>query len=83
MGNGRGLGCGVVADLCEAQVWTNHAVKQKKDILELAGRSFFKRPTAILPLKTFSPTLVNGSIIKTAMNTTVAQLNTSPIPSQP
>jgi hypothetical protein len=36
--DGRGLGVGVIEDLFEAQVWTNYNVKQKKDMLDLAGK---------------------------------------------
>ena len=39
---GRGLGVGVVEDLFEAQVWTNYTVKQKKDLLDLAGKIIFR-----------------------------------------
>ena len=40
--DGRGLGVGVIEDLFEAQVWTNYSVKQKKDMLDLAGKIIFQ-----------------------------------------
>lgn len=44
--DGRGLGKGVIEALFEPQVWTNYSEKQKKDMLDLASRSFSKRLTA-------------------------------------
>ncbi len=39
---GRGLGRGVIEDSEEAQVWTNDAVKNEKNVMDLAGKVVIK-----------------------------------------
>jgi hypothetical protein len=76
--DGRGLGIGVIEDLFEAQVWTNYSVKQKKDMLDLAGRVIFQTTDGNIAAKNVLTDLEGGSIITTAPNTAITQINNSP-----
>lgn len=40
--SGRGLGCGIVEDGFEAQMWTNDAIMAEKNVMDLAGKVFIK-----------------------------------------
>lgn len=75
---GRGLGVGVVEDLFEAQVWTNYSVKQKKDLLDLAGKIIFQTTDQSLAARNVLTDLEQGTIITTAMNTSITQVNNTP-----
>lgn len=76
--DGRGLGVGVVEDLFEAQVWTNYGIKQKKDMLDLAGKILFQTTNSNLAAKNILTDLENGSIIDTGPNGQVTQINNVP-----
>jgi hypothetical protein len=73
--DGRGLGVGIVEDTSEAQVWTNYTAKQKKDMLELAGKILFQTTDGNIAARNVLTDLENGSIITTAPNTSVTQVN--------
>jgi hypothetical protein len=76
---GRGLGVGVIEDLFEAQVWTNYSVKQKKDMLDLAGKIIFQTADANIAAKNVLTDLENGSIITTSPNYPLTQVNNAPV----
>lgn len=75
---GRGLGVGVVEDLFEAQVWTNYGVKQKKDMLDLAGKIVFQTSDSSIEAKNILIDLEQGQILTTAPQTTISQVNNTP-----
>jgi hypothetical protein len=75
---GRGLGVGVVEDLFEAQVWTNYSVKQKKDLLDLAGKIIYQTTDQSLAARNVLTDLEQGSIVTTAMNTSITQVSNVP-----
>src|SRR4029077_14443304 len=75
---GRGLGVGVIEDLFEAQVWTNYSVKQKKDMLDLAGKIIFQAADGNVAAKNVLTDLENGAILNTAPNFPITQINNSP-----
>jgi len=76
---GRGLGVGVVEDLFEAQVWTNYSEKQKKDMLDLAGKILFQTSDSNVAAKNILTDLENGEILTTAANSPITQVNNAPI----
>jgi hypothetical protein len=76
--DGRGLGVGVIEDLFEAQVWTNYSVMQKKDMLDLAGKIIFQTTDQSIAARNVLTDLENGSIITTAVNTSITQVNNVP-----
>jgi hypothetical protein len=76
--DGRGLGVGVIEDLFEAQVWTNYGVKQKKDMLDLAGKIIFQTSDGSIAAKNILTDLENGQIITTALNQPITQVNNVP-----
>jgi hypothetical protein len=77
--DGRGLGVGVVEDLFEAQVWTNYTEKQKKDMLDLAGKIIFQTTDQNIAAKNILTDLENGAIVTTSMNTVLSQVNNAPV----
>jgi hypothetical protein len=76
---GRGLGIGVVEDLFEAQVWTNYTAKQKKDMLDLAGKILFQTSDTSIAAKNVLTDLEVGEVITTAPNMPITQVNNVPI----
>jgi hypothetical protein len=76
--DGRALGVGVVEDLFEAQVWTNYSVKQKKDMLDLAGKILFQTADSSVAAKNILTDLESGTIITTAPNLPISQVNNVP-----
>jgi hypothetical protein len=76
--DGRGLGIGVVEDLFEAQVWTNYSVKQKKDMLDLAGRIIFQTADSNVAAKNILTDIENGAILTTSPNMPITQVNNVP-----
>ena len=40
--SGRGLGCGVMEDGFEAQMWTNESISAEKNVMDLAGKVYIK-----------------------------------------
>jgi hypothetical protein len=40
--SGRGLGCGVMEDGFEAQMWTNESITAEKNVMDLAGKVYIK-----------------------------------------
>jgi hypothetical protein len=75
---GRGLGVGVVEDLFEAQVWTNYSVKQKKDILDLAGKIIFQTADQNIAAKNVLTDIESGTILTHALNAPITQVNNVP-----
>ncbi|MBS4082922.1 MAG: hypothetical protein KGZ73_05175 [Rhizobiales bacterium] len=76
--DGRGLGVGVIEDLFEAQVWTNYGEKQKKDMLDLAGKIIFQTADQNLPAQNILTDLENGSVVTHSPNYPLTQVNNSP-----
>jgi hypothetical protein len=77
--DGRGLGVGVIEDLFEAQVWTNYNVKQKKDMLDLAGKWIGQTSDSSIAAKNILTDLETGSLITTSINGTITPVNNAPI----
>lgn len=75
--DGRGLGVGVIEDLFEAQVWTNHSVKQKKDMLDLAGKIIFQTANTSIAAQNVLTDLENGAIITSTQP--ITQVNNAPV----
>ena len=75
--DGRGLGVGVIEDLFEAQVWTNYSVKQKKDMLDLAGKIIFQTANSSIAAQNVLTDLETGSIISTTQP--ITQVNNAPV----
>lgn len=75
---GRGLGVGVIEDLFEAQVWTNYSVKQKKDMLDLAGKIIWQTADSSVAAKNVLTDIESGTILTTAVNMPITQVNNVP-----
>jgi hypothetical protein len=73
--DGRGLGKGVVESLFEAQVWTNYSEKQKKDMLDLAGKIIFQTTDQNIAAKNVLTDMENGQIVTTMANTTLGRVD--------
>jgi hypothetical protein len=69
---------GVVEDLFEAQVWTNYTAKQKKDMLDLAGKILFQTSDQNVAAKNILTDLENGEILTTGPNQQITQVNNVP-----
>lgn len=73
--DGRGLGKGVIESLFEAQVWVNYSEKQKKDMLDLAGKIIFQTTDGNLAAKNVLTDIENGQIITNTANTTLSRVD--------
>jgi hypothetical protein len=76
--DGRGLGVGVVEDCFEAQVWTNDSIQKKKDALTFAGKILFQTTDGNIAARNVLTDLESGSIITTAPQTSITQVNNTP-----
>jgi len=74
---GRGLGIGIVEDGFEAQVWTNTAVYQEKELVELASKIIFQTPDKTIGSNVLTD-LENGAIVNPKANMPLTQVNTVP-----
>jgi hypothetical protein len=77
--DGRALGIGVVEDVFEAQVWTNYSVKQKKDMLDLAGKWIGQTSDSSIAAKNILTDLENGTILTTSINGQITPVNNAPL----
>lgn len=76
--DGRGLGVGPIEATVEAQVWTNYGIKQKKDILELAGKIIFQTADTNIAAKNILTDLDNGHILTHTKDQPLTQVNNVP-----
>jgi hypothetical protein len=73
---GRGLGRGIIEDSEEAQVWTNDAVINEKNVMDLAGRVIMKTTSKTLTNNLL--TMDNGKIINIEDGEELEALNIAP-----
>jgi hypothetical protein len=59
-------------------VWTNYSVKQKKDMLDLAGKIIFQTADQSVAAKNVLTDVENGQIVTTAVNMPLTQVNNVP-----
>lgn len=75
---GRALGFGGIEELFEAQVWTNFAEIQIREMLELASKTFYKSNDARFKTRNNLSNAENGQVFDLQDGKDINQLDTQP-----
>lgn len=76
---GRALGMGGAEELFEPQVWVNYDVIRIKGMLDAASKVIYQTTDQTYKSKNKTSDLDNGDILITEPNTSLVQVNTSPV----